>query len=69
MAESDTTRINLMNDVTVNGREFKAGHNVEVPKVQADDISRIDYDNQQYQNNLVKSRKFVGTRPGADPRV
>jgi uncharacterized protein (DUF1684 family) len=67
--ESTTTKLNLMNDVTVNGKSYQAGQNVEVPKAQADDIARIDYDNQKYQNNLVKSQKFVGSRPGADPRV
>ena len=59
MADNETTKMNLNNDVTVNGKTFKAGQNVEVPKVQADDIARIDYDNQQYQNNLVKSSKYI----------
>ena len=44
--------MNIQNDVTINGRTFKAGQNVEVPKTQADDIARIDYEHQKYKNNL-----------------
>jgi len=64
MAEQETTKINLSNDVTVNGRTFKAGQNVTVPKDQAEDISRIDYEHTQYKNNLHVGRKYRPVNAG-----
>jgi hypothetical protein len=58
MADSETTKINLQNDITVNGRTFKAGTNVEVPKSQADDVARMDYEHNQYKNTLHTKRTF-----------
>ena len=51
-ANNDETTINLQNDITINGRTFKAGQKVAVPKEQADDVARMDYDYQQYEKNL-----------------
>lgn len=58
MADVETTKINLSNDITVNGRKFNAGKNVEVPKVQADDISRMDHDHNQYLATLNKRHVY-----------
>lgn len=49
---NDETTINLQNDITVNGKVFHAGQKVAVPKDQADDIARMDYEHQQYKDNL-----------------
>lgn len=59
MADSDTTTIRLDNDVRVNGRLFKAGQKVVVPKDQADDISRMDFEHNQYKDGLNKKREFI----------
>ena len=61
MAEtaSTNTTINLHNDVTVNGKKFSAGQKVEVPKAQADDIARIDYEHEQYKSTLNRKREFT----------
>lgn len=48
----ETTTINLQNDVMVNGKKYEAGQRVVVPKSQAEDISRIDYDHVKYQKGL-----------------
>lgn len=58
MAESDTTKLNLHNDVTVNGVRFKAGQNVEVPKKMADDIARIDYEHEQLKAGYMQKRVY-----------
>jgi len=58
MADSDTTKVNLQNDVTVNGRTFKAGQNVEVPRSQADDIARIDYDREQVKAKMMTKQTY-----------
>lgn len=58
MADSDTTKLNLQNDITVNGVQYKAGQNVEVPKAQADDIARIDYDNTKLQQSYNKKQVY-----------
>jgi len=44
---TDTTTINLQNDITVNGKTFPAGEKISVPKGQADDISRMDYEHEK----------------------
>jgi hypothetical protein len=49
---NEETTINLQNDITVNGKVYKAGQKVPVPKTQAEDISRMDYEHQQYKDNL-----------------
>lgn len=58
VGSTETTRINLANSVTVNGITYPAGKNVEVPKKQADDIARIDYDHQQYLSTLHKKSVY-----------
>jgi hypothetical protein len=58
MADADTTKMNLQHDITVNGRTFKAGQNVEVPKAQADDIARIDYDNTKLEQSYNKKQVY-----------
>jgi hypothetical protein len=50
--ELSTQKINLHNPITVNGVTYPAGQGVEVPKTQADDIARMDYDHQQYKGGL-----------------
>lgn len=54
----ETTTMNLHNDVQVNGVRYRAGQGVKVPKSQADDISRIDYDHQKYKENLMKKNTY-----------
>lgn len=56
MADNETTKLNLSHDITVNGRTYPAGQNVEVPKNQADDISRMDHEHNQYLNTLHVKR-------------
>lgn len=53
---SASTTVNLQNDVTINGVTYKRGQKVEVPKHQAEDISRIDYEHSQYKENLHRKR-------------
>lgn len=55
---SNETTMNLTNDVTINGQVFKAGQNVAVPKEQAEDIARIDYEHQKYKDTLHTKRTF-----------
>jgi hypothetical protein len=59
----ETTTMNLLNDVSIsnaNGQwRFKAGQNVKVPKFLADEVARIDYDHQQYKNNLNTKQKYI----------
>ena len=60
MAEASTsTTINLHNDITVNGKRYSAGQKVEVPKDQAEDISRMDYDHEQYKATLHQKRNVT----------
>lgn len=58
MADSETTTIRLDNDITVNNQTFKAGAKVEVPKNQADDLSRMDHEYNVYKDNLNKKQTF-----------
>ena len=55
---SNETTMNLHNDITVNGKTFKAGQNVAVPKEQADDIARMDFEHQKYKDTLHVKRTF-----------
>lgn len=50
--QSETTSINLQHKITVNGVSFGPGQGVTVPRNQADDLLRMDYEQQQYRNNL-----------------
>lgn len=56
---SDTTSMNLSNDITVNGRTFKKGQRVDVPKAQADDIARMDFEHNEYLKNLHTKRSAI----------
>lgn len=56
MATTETTTINLSHDITTNGKTFKKGQGVIVPKDMADDLVRRDYEYQQYLNNLHVKR-------------
>lgn len=56
---SDTIKMNLTNDITVNGVKFKAGHNVEVPKAQADDLARMDHDYNKYEKGLNQKHTYT----------
>lgn len=58
MADSEKTTMNLQNEVTVNGVKYPAGSRVEVPKAQADDIARIDYDNTKLQQSYNKKQVY-----------
>lgn len=49
----------LDNDITVNGRTFKAGMKTEVPKNQADDLARMDHEHTQYLLNLSKKQVYT----------
>jgi hypothetical protein len=50
------TKVNLLHDITINGVRFPAGKGVEVPRHQAEDITRMDHEHQQYLNNLNRKR-------------
>ena len=59
MADSnETTTMNLINDITVNGTRYKAGERIIVPKAQADDIARMDHEHNKYLATLHVRRKF-----------
>ena len=53
-----TTTMNLSTDIVVNGVKYKAGRGVTVPKAQADDLSRMDYEHQQYKDGLMKKHSY-----------
>lgn len=59
MAEQETIKVNLQHDVQVNGIKYPKGTGVSVPKNQADDIMRIDFDHTAYERNLHISRKNI----------
>jgi hypothetical protein len=54
--ESTDTTMNLSNEVTITNEtgvhRFPKGQNVKVPKEMAEDVARIDYEHQQYKDNL-----------------
>jgi hypothetical protein len=56
--QSESVGVNLINDIEVNGVKYRKGQNVQVPRSQADDIQRIDYDHQQYKDNLLKKNVY-----------
>lgn len=58
-----TTKINLHNPITVNGVTYPSGQGVEVPKRQAEDLSRMDYEHEQYKANLHTKRTFEEKGP------
>lgn len=58
MADQETTTINLRHDVTVNGVTYKKGDKVVVPAKQAEDITRIDSEHQDYKDGLHKKRTY-----------
>lgn len=64
MSDQATTKINLSNEITVNGKKYPAGQGVEVPKDQADDIARMDYEHNEYLKNLHRGRKFRPVNAG-----
>jgi hypothetical protein len=72
MADNETTKMNITNPITINGVKFPAGTNVTVPKNQADDIARMDYDHNKYLQTLHVKRKFevnagsIGAGGGAE---
>jgi hypothetical protein len=55
---SETTKMNLINDITVNGITYRSGHNVEVPKKQADDLARMDHEHNQYKASLLTKHTY-----------
>lgn len=56
--QSETVKVNLQSDVQVNGVTYKKGQGVEVPRAQAEDISRIDYDHTQYKGKLNTKQTY-----------
>lgn len=56
--ESETTTINLHNDIRVNGVLYPKGQGVKVPKRSADDIARMDFEHEQYKANLHKKNTY-----------
>lgn len=58
VGSDETTKMNLQHDITVNGKTYKAGQNVEVPKKQAEDIARIDFEHSEYERSLHKKRVY-----------
>lgn len=58
LGSTETTTIALLNNVTINGRTFKKGPRVEVPKRQAEDILRMDHDHNQYLLGLNKKHTY-----------
>lgn len=58
VGSEETTKMHLTNDITVNGRTYRAGQNVEVPKKQADDLARMDHEHNQYLKNMHTKREF-----------
>jgi hypothetical protein len=69
MATEETTTMNLQNNIKVNGVTYTRGMKVTVPKAQADDIARIDYEAVQAQMNLVKQPREYVAPMGQDPRI
>lgn len=66
--QGETTTMNLHNSVRINGVIYPKGTGVKVPRGQADDIARIDYEASEQQNNLVKQRSYIAPA-GTDPRL
>ncbi len=66
---TETTKMNLQTDITVNGVKYRRGMNVAVPKKQADDIARIDYDAQKAKNDLVRQPKEYISQMGRDVQI
>lgn len=63
MAESESTTINLHNPITITTKKFgvvklPAGQGVKVPKELAEDAQRMDYEHQQYKENLHKKNVY-----------
>lgn len=64
---NETTTMNLHSPIRVNGILYPRGTGVKVPKAQADDIARMDYEATQAQMNLVKQAKSYVAPVGVDP--
>jgi hypothetical protein len=56
--QSETTSINLQHRVTINGKSYGPGTGITVPRNQADDLLRMDYEHQQYRNNLQTKQTY-----------
>jgi hypothetical protein len=67
--QGDTIGVNLQSNIKVNGVLYPRGMNVKVPKKQADDIARMDYEATQAQMNLVRQSKEYMAPMGQDPRI
>lgn len=67
MAIDETTKLNLYNDVTINGVKYRRGANVEVPKKSADQIAEIDYDAQQKRMELIRQPEQYMAPVGINP--
>ena len=57
--QSNTIGVNLEHDVTVNGTTYPKGTNVQVPKGQAEDITRISHDHQKQLDALHVKRESL----------
>lgn len=62
MAASETTTINLHNDITISNTKgtfrFKKGQGVSVPKDMASDIERMDYEHEEYKRKLHEKQVY-----------
>ena len=65
--QGDTTRMNLTNDISINGVKYHRGANVEVPKKSADDLARIDYDANQKRMELIRQPQDYTAPIGINP--
>ncbi len=65
--DTETTKLNLQNDIRIEGKLYKRGMNVTVPKNQADNIAEIDYTAQQSRMNLIRQPQTMNVQMGIDP--
>lgn len=56
--QSEVTKINLQHRLTVNAVSYGPGHNVEVPRAQADDLLRMDADHTKYLLGLQEKHVY-----------
>jgi len=54
--QSESTTINLHHDITVNGKTYRKGTGIEVPKKVAEDLLRMDFEYSEYERNLHVKR-------------
>ena len=65
--QGETTTMPLHNQIKVNGVTYQPGQQVKVPKAQADDLARIDFEATEQKNNLVRQPKEFTAPAGLNP--